>query len=235
MLLRSGRTIVSSTQIVDGIVANADLAADAVKNNVVATDAAIAYSKLALTGAVKAADIEAAAAIPDSKLAQITTASKVSGAALTSLASIPAGAGVIPAANVPAVFGGKVLQASRDISAASGDQVIAHGLGRTPSYVKVTAYIQASIALANYAPFISIGAYDGTNSKLIAIFGSGSGSANRAVTALGTHVIRLYTDATGSADRADATVAVDATNVTISWTKTGSPTGSAEMLIEVFG
>lgn len=47
------------------------------------------------------ADISASAAIVDTKLAQIATASKVSGAALTSLASIPAGAGVIPAANVP--------------------------------------------------------------------------------------------------------------------------------------
>ena len=38
--------------------------------------------------------------IADSKLNQITTASKVSGAALTSLASIPAGAGVIPTVNI---------------------------------------------------------------------------------------------------------------------------------------
>jgi hypothetical protein len=46
------------------------------------------------------ADISAAAAIADSKLAQITTASKVSGAALTSLTSIPGAAGVIPGANI---------------------------------------------------------------------------------------------------------------------------------------
>jgi hypothetical protein len=53
-----------------------------------------------VTGIVNA-DVSNSAAIADTKLAQITTASKVSGAALTSLASIPAGAGVIPAANVP--------------------------------------------------------------------------------------------------------------------------------------
>ena len=45
-------------------------------------------------------DIDASAAIADSKLAQITTAGKVSGTALTGLASIPSGAGVIPDANV---------------------------------------------------------------------------------------------------------------------------------------
>jgi len=49
------------------------------------------------------ADIKSDAAIVDTKLAQITTASKVSGAALTGLASIPAGAGAIPAANLTAV------------------------------------------------------------------------------------------------------------------------------------
>jgi hypothetical protein len=41
-------------------------------------------------------------AVPDSALAQISTAGKVSGAALTSLSSIPSGAGIIPAANLPA-------------------------------------------------------------------------------------------------------------------------------------
>ena len=46
------------------------------------------------------ADINSAAAIVDTKLAQITTASKVSGTALTSLASIPASAGIIPQANM---------------------------------------------------------------------------------------------------------------------------------------
>lgn len=39
--------------------------------------------------------------IADSNLSQITTASKVSGTAFTGLASIPAGAGVIPSANLP--------------------------------------------------------------------------------------------------------------------------------------
>lgn len=55
------------------------------------------------TGSVSAivnADIDAAAAIADTKLAQIATASKVSGAAITSLASVPSGAGVIPGANL---------------------------------------------------------------------------------------------------------------------------------------
>jgi hypothetical protein len=45
-----------------------------------------------------------AGSIADSKLSTISTAGKVSGAAFTSLSSIPSGAGVIPIANLP-VFG----------------------------------------------------------------------------------------------------------------------------------
>jgi hypothetical protein len=58
----------------------------------------IPYSKLALTGAVLNADL--AGSIADSKLSTISTSGKVSGAALTSLSSIPSGAGVIPAVNL---------------------------------------------------------------------------------------------------------------------------------------
>jgi len=48
-------------------------------------------------------NIAADAAIVDTKLAQITTASKIHGTALTGLASIPVGAGEIPSANIPAI------------------------------------------------------------------------------------------------------------------------------------
>jgi hypothetical protein len=49
------------------------------------------------------ADIDDSAQIVDTKLAQITTASKVSGAAITLISSLPAGAGVIPAVNLTSV------------------------------------------------------------------------------------------------------------------------------------
>jgi hypothetical protein len=48
-------------------------------------------------------NIKAGAGIVDTKLAQITTASKVSGAAITLLTSLPAGAGEIPLANLPSI------------------------------------------------------------------------------------------------------------------------------------
>lgn len=86
----AGANISDSAQINPGVITNSD----------VSDSAAIAYSKLDLSGAIKATDIENAAGLPDSKLAQITTAGKVDGAALTGLASIPSGAGKIPAANL---------------------------------------------------------------------------------------------------------------------------------------
>lgn len=72
----------------DGVITNAKVNASA----------GIAYSKLNLTGAVLNADL--AGSISDSKLSTISTAGKVSGAALTSLSSTPSGAGIIPVANL---------------------------------------------------------------------------------------------------------------------------------------
>lgn len=50
-------------------------------------------------GNITNANISGSAAISDSKLAQITSASKVSGAALSGLSSIPTGAGAVPLKN----------------------------------------------------------------------------------------------------------------------------------------
>jgi len=59
------------------------------------------------------AKIAAAAGIVDSKLAQITTAGKISGAAITLLPNIPAGAGEIPIVNLPTIVtAGKVSGAA---------------------------------------------------------------------------------------------------------------------------
>jgi hypothetical protein len=71
-----------------------------IDNTNISGTAAIAYTKLNLSGGIVNADVNASAAIADSKLATISTASKVSGAALTSLANTPSGAGVFPVANL---------------------------------------------------------------------------------------------------------------------------------------
>src|SRR3990167_3467452 len=67
-------------------------------------------------GNITNANISGTAAIVDTKLNQITTASKVSGAALTALASVPSAAGLLPIANLPSIL--KVTSATRDTSLA---------------------------------------------------------------------------------------------------------------------
>ena len=69
-----------------------------------------------ITGIVNA-DVAAAAAIVDTKLAQITTASTVHGTSITGLASVPAAAGVIPKANLTSVA---QLGANADITSMTG-------------------------------------------------------------------------------------------------------------------
>ena len=93
MIVSGGKTITSSAQIAPDVIVDSDIN----------SAAAISQSKLNL--AITNAEIAAGAAIVDTKLATISTAGKVDGAALTLLANIPAGAGVIPAANVPVPAG----------------------------------------------------------------------------------------------------------------------------------
>ena len=104
-----GPPLVITSGIVDDAVTAAKIAAGAVGtseildaeivNDDVSASAAIAYSKLNLALGIVNADVSASAAIADTKLAAISTAGKVSGAALTSLANTPSGAGLLPAAN----------------------------------------------------------------------------------------------------------------------------------------
>lgn len=53
-----------------------------------------------VNGNIDTSNLSSTAGIVDTQLAQISTGGKVSGAALTSLTSVPAGAGVIPIANI---------------------------------------------------------------------------------------------------------------------------------------
>ena len=91
-----------------------------IDNTNISGSAAIAYSKLNLTGNIVDADISASAAIVDTKLAQITTASKVHGSSITGLASLPSGAGVIPNANLPSFAGIQIFTSSGTFTAPAG-------------------------------------------------------------------------------------------------------------------
>lgn len=105
---------------------------NSITNADISSSAAIGYSKLNLTGGIVNADISGSAAITDTKLAQITTASKVSGTAITGLASLPAGAGVIPTANLPTLSsaGNQLFTSSGTFTAPTGvTKVYITGIG----------------------------------------------------------------------------------------------------------
>lgn len=92
-----------------------------IDNNNISTSAAIAYSKLNLTGTILNSDL--AGSITDSKLSQITTPGKVSGTSLTLLASTTTSAGRFPMINLASgtntsayiFYGDQVLRAAPSV------------------------------------------------------------------------------------------------------------------------
>src|SRR5665213_1476723 len=102
MSLTAVKTMDLSIHGTAGTVTNSILATDAVTNVKVAAGAAIAYSKLNLTGAILNADL--AGSISDSKLSTITTAGKVADSALSS--NIPLLNATLNAFTTNVTFGG---------------------------------------------------------------------------------------------------------------------------------
>jgi hypothetical protein len=124
-----------------------------------------------VNGSLDKDNLSASANIANTQLAQITTASKVSGAAITSLSSIPSGAGVIPVANLGSgsptaatvllgdgswsstpTFTGSLTAGTPCVKspiALSSKTTTAHGLGAIPGMVN--AYIECLSTDKNYA------------------------------------------------------------------------------------
>lgn len=108
-----GSQITNTAQIADGVIVGADIADNAIVTAKIATDGV--ESSDIKDGEIVNADISASAGIVDTKLATISTAGKVDGAALTNLANIPAGAGLIPVANVPSAGVGQLSSPARSL------------------------------------------------------------------------------------------------------------------------
>lgn len=100
--------------------------------------------------------------------------------------------------------------------AASGSQTIAHGLSGTPTYVRIVARKQFGSGVGA----LSDGSYNGsaTTSVSITFNGASSAAANSS-----TNIVEIL-DAAGTSQV--ATVAVDGTNITLTWVKAGSPNSS---------
>jgi hypothetical protein len=89
----------------------------------------------------------------------------------------------------------------------SGTQNIAHGLGITPKKIRITA----GDATAGWGHYHSVGVYDGLTVAALYTYDSG-GSVYAATTT--TYILVI---SSGGVTRS-ATVAIDATNITLTWT-----------------
>ena len=153
---------------------------------------------LATISGIVNAEIASNASIADTKLAQIATAGTVSGAALTSLANIPAGAGVIPAANSAANF-------------VTGDWILSSVTTARSGWTNVSATYNNKFMRINATPLTT--------------GGSDTDSITLTSTELPahTHITTFYREGTGGVtapiDRMDGGTT---TNYTTSSTGTGS-------------
>jgi hypothetical protein len=94
-------------------------------------------------GNITNANLASGAAIADTKLGQITTAQKVSGAALTALASVPSAAGYLPALNV-------IVNSGNFASTGSGTIMMAKATAMTSNGWAILRFVGGQTAFVPY-------------------------------------------------------------------------------------
>ena len=104
--------------------------------------------------------------------------------------------------------------ATRDFTTASGTQNIAHGLGKAPKKIKLTAFFAMQ---AN-----SVGVYNGTTRSTVYLEFDSNGSVVTPGSSASDIIYIEY--GLSSADIQKATVTINATNIVLAWTKVGSTT-----------
>jgi hypothetical protein len=108
---------------------------------------------------------------------------------------------------------------SRATTTANGTVNYAHGLGRTPIFVRITAlWGPGSVVFAQ-----SNGAYDGTNTKCV--WASGQYNNHLDCGNNSTYIVLIYCNPNQD-EYSRATITVDATNIMLAWTKSASPSGT---------
>lgn len=107
---------------------------------------------------------------------------------------------------------------TKNANDASATQTIAHGLGVTPKYVRIKAVIAlTSTSGVDPGMYWAETTYNGTTQSSISVY-----KTSATVTAVGTTFLISSTN-TGDTANSTGVVTVDATNISIAWTKTGSP------------
>ena len=122
--------------------------------------------------------------------------------------------------------------ASRGFSTASGDQVIAHGLGKTPKKVRISAYVSVGTTSAKEAS--SMGSYDGTNNVCVYVEQDNNGDRSIVQSDGSNAVVMIW--GSNANDSQKAVITVDGTNITLAWVKVGTTsTVSIKFMWEVEG
>lgn len=123
----------------------------------------------------------------------------------------------------------KVFSGTRVGDTASGAVNYAHGLGRTPVIVRITATKGFGTGLLKVAN--SFGSYDGSSNRCIV--NMNLTAANSAASLSTTTGVEIWDD-NGQAAYQSGVITVDGTNVIITWTKGGSPTNNTiQLMFEV--
>lgn len=116
----------------------------------------------------------------------------------------------------------------RTRNAASGAVTTAHGLGTTPRYIRITAKTNSTSSLSWWQ---SSGVYNGTTVSCVYQFQS-STAANDLSGTDTTNIVRTIDNS--SNDQA-AVPTFDATNITLTWTKSGTPSSDTiQIMWEAF-
>ena len=119
---------------------------------------------------------------------------------------------------------------TRDIAQADASVLTAHGLGRTPTLIKMSALCVAGTT--NTRQSTAFGTYDGTSTAGIWSYIASAASEVLQGTST-TNILSINTSS--DATKAAAVATFDATNIKLAWTKTGSPAGTAQILWEAIG
>lgn len=120
---------------------------------------------------------------------------------------------------------------TRAIDTADGAVNIAHGLGKTPKRVAIKAQYGDSGTFTTIRMIQSYGVYNGTTTATLATI-STDGSNISTVTDT-TNIIKIQTATGGGPSQGTvAVISVDATNITLTWTKNGTPGGTVQIIWE---
>lgn len=116
-----------------------------------------------------------------------------------------------------------------DLASASGTQTIAHGLGVAPRLVRLTALFSDSSTTDPAVISNAFALYSSSTQSSVFNSHRSSSSASSNESKHGS-TFTIYSDADSKYQ--SGVITVDATNITITWTKTSTPTGTANLIWE---